>query len=751
MLTKKKILSQLIVLAVGGTTSLYSSADAQQDAVTLKKVTVTAQKREETAQEVPTPITVLGGDDLLQAGVGRSATEVVNFVPNASAGTQLHGRPRWWIRGVGTGVQSIDSPNPVGIYFDDVYISNASATGGPLFDIDRVEVLRGPQGTLWGKNTTGGAINFVSKKPSFTPDGYLKLDYGTYDDKTIEGAFGGPIRGEQLAARGSFHHESRDGRFNNLHTGQEDGSFDDSDFRLQFLGEITQDLEALLNLHTRHYTTDGTTSTVTGTGVNGAYRNGFIPSTSIDDVNTNAEDSLDQTQNGVSLNIKWQLGALALTSITAYEDYTNEAFTDSDYTPLELGRSRRDETSRQVSQEFRLTSPREERWNWLAGLHYLHENVDSDYASAKLNNLTPTPPTAPPASYSDANYTHKTKSFAVFGSTTYNFTDDLNVTAGLRWTTENKKLDFKRIASSGAITFNDPSAWWNSNNVQTTFGVPVALDEDKDWHAVTYDLTPEYKITDNARVYFRYAKGFRSGGYNTGATAQAALSKIVDPEYLTSYELGAKSEWLEGRLNANASVFKYNYDDIQVNVVTPLPSSGGTAVSYLQNVKHGKASGAEFDIEVLPIQALHINASLGILNTKFTDFDVPSAGGTVSYSGNRFVRSPHYTGVLGADYHFALPGGGKLVAGSDLKYQSKQYFFTTNQNDPLLGQGAYSIVNARLSYVTADDKVTVTTYANNVGDKVYKNHALPGFQGATGDTSIWGDPRTVGISLTTRW
>src|SRR5690606_680086 len=165
-----------------------SALDVAAAGRVLGTVTVTAQRREETVQEVPTAISVLSGKDLLDSGIGKGAAEVLSYVPNASAGTQLHGRPRWWIRGVGTGVQSLDTPNPVGIYLDDVYISNASATGFPLFDIDRVEVLRGPQGTLWGKNTTGGAINFISKKPSFSPDGYLKVDYGTYEDKTIEGA-----------------------------------------------------------------------------------------------------------------------------------------------------------------------------------------------------------------------------------------------------------------------------------------------------------------------------------------------------------------------------------------------------------------------------------------------------------------------------------------------------------------------------------------------------------------------------------
>ncbi len=131
---------------------------------------------------------MLGGAQLLSNGVGRSASEILNYVPNASAGTQQHSRPRWWIRGVGAGQQQIDFPNPVGFYLDDVYISNSSATGFPLFDLDRVEVLRGPQGTLWGKNTTGGAIDVISRKPTPYLDGYIKADYGSYNNRLVEGA-----------------------------------------------------------------------------------------------------------------------------------------------------------------------------------------------------------------------------------------------------------------------------------------------------------------------------------------------------------------------------------------------------------------------------------------------------------------------------------------------------------------------------------------------------------------------------------
>jgi len=757
--------------AIADTADTVAPASAKKAKV-LGKVKVTAQKREETAQDVPTAISVLGGEDLRDSGIGRGAAEVLSRVPNASAGTQQHGRPRWWIRGVGTGVQNIDTPNPVGIYQDDVYISNASATGFPLFDLDRVEVLRGPQGTLWGKNTTGGAINFISKKPRFENDGYFKLDYAPrFNDRIIEGAAGGTIREEQLAGRVSFHHETQDGRFSNLNLGADDGAISDSAFRVQLLQVITPDLEALLNVHARRYSVDGTTSTTTGTGTDGAYLQTsataptpnspiYIPSRNINDVSTNAPAQSDVDQQGGALTFNWQLGRYALTSITAGEDYDSQAFTDSDNTPKEISRGHSDQSSHQVTQEFRLVSPREDRWNWVTGLHYLKEHIDSGSQTGKLFTYAP----GQQLTFSDTEYTHKTESYAAFGSTTFNFTDNFDVIAGLRWTSEKKSVDLLRTVASGTaaagttpaapLVFNDPTAWWygDLNKAQTP---SVTLQKNKTWSDWTYDLTPEYKITDNLRVYAKYAKGFRSGGYNTSATSQLAVSgdyEVVKPEYLTSVEVGAKSEWFDERLTANATLFRYDYEDIQVNVVGVAPGSQGQSVSLLQNVKEGKASGAEFDFEALPFENLHVNLSLGLLNTKFTDFDVQTSATTVvDYSGNRFVRAPKKSAVFGFDYDIPLASAGKITIGSDLKYQSKQYYFTTNQDNPRLAQDGYTLANARVAYKTADDALTYTAYVNNLSDKKYLNHALPGTAGSFGDTSIWGEPRTFGVSVAANW
>lgn len=734
---KRTHVSMAVAVSLGslylGTVQAEETLDTGNTS-TLEKVTVTAQKREETVQEVPAPISVLSGDKIRQASLN-SANEITRYIPNASAGTtDGHGRPRWWIRGLGTGDQGANTVSPVGIYMDDVYISNISATGFPLFDLDRVEVLRGPQGTLWGKNTTGGAINFISKKPTFKEDGYYKLDVGNYANRAVEGAIGGALVDDKLAARVSIRHQANDGYNENKANGNDRGALEDDAIRLQLLAVLSDDLEANVNFHSRRYHDTGSSSTVNyGTGLNGNNQFGYHVDPKQGDVYYNAKNTASVEQDGGNLNLIWQLGGLQLTSITAFESFKRDALGDSDGTPLELQRGYSYADSRQFSQEFRLASPSTDRLNWVAGLHYFNEDLDAKSANGTLNN------TYINRSYNRTAYNQKTESYAVFGSVTYNFTDDFSLTGGLRWTQERKSIDLNRVASVGAATFG-AGDWWNPGTVTSPLAVTALQDESNTWSDWTYDLTPQYKLSENARVYFRYSKGFRSGGYNAGVTTQSTVA-TVNPEYLTAYELGFKSEWFNGRLNANANLFYYDYQDIQLNIVTAVNNQ---TVSRLANGAQGEAYGAEFELEAIPLDNLHVNFGLGLLHTEFTDY----TSGPNDYSGNNFVRAPNVSAVLGADYRIPLNVGGAVVVGTDWDTCSRQYFFTNDQTQNMRS-GGYTLGNARLTYELPGDKTEITAYVHNLTDKQYRSHTLPGgFQSAG---VMFGDPRTFGLSLTSRF
>lgn len=747
------------------TTETAEQKTTETQESSLGSVTVTANRRKENAQKIATPITVLKGKDLLDQGIGRSAQEVFNYVPNASAVGQQHGRPRWWIRGVGAGQQQLDLASPIGFYLDEVYLSNASATGFPLFDLARVEVLRGPQGTKYGKNTTGGAVNIISQKPSLKEgknDDYIKADYGTFNDKVLQGGFNVPLITDRLGARISVYQEDIDGRFNNIFNGTKDGGLQDGAIRGQLLGKISDDAEALLNVHYRKYKTDGTIINTNSYAANGVLRNNYAPSTGYNDVSTNADNWSTTSQTGASLNLKWNLGKLAFTSITGFEGFKNEALTDNDNTPLELSRQHVDSETRQISQEFRITSPREDQWNWLAGVHLFKEDIDSKTQTGKLPASQVANSSAADSgaavTYNDSVLKHETTSFSLFGNTTYNWTPDFATSAGLSWSRERKEYDLNRRSSTGVGSFSSLGRWWESYTGAFAPGGTLAsgtfsTGDSATWDRWSYDFTPEYKLTPTDRVFFKYAHGIKSGGFNTAATNLAAVNQ-VKPEQLDSYELGYKSEWLGGRLNFNATAFYYDYQDIQVNVVGFNVLAGST-VSYLQNVDKAKTYGLELEVQALPTNDWFVSGSLGLLSTKFEDAEILNNGG--NFDGNRLVRAPNVTANLLTNYTFHVDNGAKVVLGGDARFLSKQYYFVTPQgvdsNDvyrSALEQGAFTIVNARISYVTAGNKYTLTAYANNLFDKQYLQHSTPSYsagQGVFGDNIYQGAVRTVGVSF----
>ncbi|TGX55219.1 TonB-dependent receptor [Sphingomonas gei] len=725
-------------------------------------IVVTAQRREQRLQDVPTAVTALSPELFAEGGVGRSANEVLNLVPNASAGTQQHGRPRWWIRGVGAGQQQLDLANPVGFYLDDVYISNASATGLPLFDIERVEVLRGPQGTLWGKNTTGGAINVISKRPSLT-DGvdqnYVKLEYGSFDNKVAEAGVGAAIVPGVLATRISARIDDRKGRFDNLFTGEKSNAVRDNVVRGQFLLAPTPGFEALLSLHYRDYETDGTYWTTASYAPTGVFRNGYAPSSDKDEISTNAGEYGRSSQFGGALHLDWDLGGLSLTAITGYERFKTRGAGDGDYTPLEISRSYTQARSQQWTQELRLASPQADRLNWILGLYYFNEKIVSNAYSATLpaGSVLAQPGSTAPAAYSLTRYDHRAESGAAFGSATFDFTEAAKLTVGARWTRETKTLDFDRSASANAAaaSWSNYAHWWDSYTGSFGGAGTFSGDLRKTWDAFTYDVTPSWAVAPDNLLYFKYSHGVKSGGFNTAATLPVALA-TVEPEELDAFELGYKSQWFDRRLTFNATVFHYDYRNVQINVVGPNPGAvGGATVSYLQNAAKAHVNGAELELEAAPVGGLRLTGAVGILDTKYDELQVVNGGADLS--GARFVRAPKLTLNGSATYTIPLGGSGSVDLAADARYTSRQFYYITPQdalNRYFLTQKGYTIANARISYTPANDRYTVSAFVNNVLDTEYLNHALPAAnpaQAITGDTVAWADPRTYGVSFIVRF
>jgi len=705
------------------------AATGDKSGIVLQKVVVTAERREDDVQSIASAVTVIGGDTIESSEV-RNAGDIIRFVPNMTADTtDGHGRPKFYIRGIGLSDASVWNTNPIGTYLDDVYIWNASTVGFPLFDLERVEVLRGPQGTLWGKNTTGGAINFISRKPTFDTDGYAKLSYGNYHNSVFEGAVGGAIKDDVLAARVSIHREDSD-RYaqNSFVPGTERWS--DLGVRTQFLAKFSSTFEALLNIHYRDFNGPVLQSGTTA-----------VPTQTRFDVPSLVEPTDNLKQKGTSLTLNKKLdGGLTLTSITGYENF-DRLQTSADSVTYESSRSRTDFTVRQFSQELRLASSKADRLSWIAGAYFFDGKLDFSSQTGVLPGSRTATGGNKATSFNTTDYSLKSKSYALFGNLDYKFTEKFDVAFGLRQTWETKDIDYLYRTAPNGTTYNNVAQWWLPGSLNANLTTAARQNDSKTWSAFTYDITPTYQFTDNLRAYFRHAKGFNGGSFNAGATAQSQVTTI-QPEFLKSYELGVKSEWWDNRLQVNAAAFYYDYTDIQQKGTTLNPLNPSQQILTFINAKSGKVRGLDLEVAVVPVKDLRVAVNIGLNNTEFEDFqDTP----THNAAGNWFNRVPRIISNVQVDYKYPLQTGAALLFNTDWAYRSKAYFNAVDQTSDFLTENAYWLGNVSAGYISPDKKYEVRGYVLNVTDKIYRNTAL-----ITGLYS-YGAPRTFGVSATYRF
>jgi iron complex outermembrane receptor protein len=733
---KRKVIALAVAAAFSGAACAADAAKGKSvpgqvagETVELDVISVTSERRVENVQDIASSVSVIGGEKVTGSEV-RNAGDVIRFVPNMTADTtDGHGRPKFYIRGIGLSDASIWNTNPIGTYNDDVYIWNASTVGFPLFDLERVEVLRGPQGTLWGKNTTGGAIHFISRKPSFEPDGYAKVSFGSYNNQLFEGAVGGAVN-DVFAVRASVRTERQDLFTQNSYYPDLTKRWDDTGARFQVLGRFSDTLDANLNWHIRDF--NGPVLT------NG---NLTVPNTTRFNVPSFVQSTDHLRQNGVTLTVNKLIGDLVLTSITGKESFSRLQ-TGGDAVPYQANVSRTNFSVDQFSQEFRLTSPKEDRLSWILGAYYFDGTLDSQVANGSLPGAVKSAGgPAAAQSYNSDPYTLKSTSYAVFGTVDYKVTPQFDVALGLRQTSDTKKDHLRYQTAPSGFTFTDITQWWNPALIGGKNLTTVATqDADKTWKAFTYDITPSYQVSDNVKVYFRHAKGFNGGSFNATATAQGQVATI-DPEYLKSYELGTKTEWWNKRLTINAAAFYYDYTNIQQKSTILNPTNPLQQVVTFINAGGGYSRGVELEVAVKPIKNLTLAANIGYNQTEFTDFqDTP----THNAAGNWFNRVPQLISNFQADYKYPLANGAAVVLNTDWAYRSKSYFNAVDQTSPALIEPSYWLGNLSVGYVSANKKYEVRAFALNILDKQYRNTSL-----ITGSYS-YGPPRTVGISLSAR-
>lgn len=743
------VLSAIVVQSAGFGTACAAdetiTSDSSADgSTTLQTITVTAEKRSEDLQKVPSTVTAVQGIDLQSAGPV-STKDIAAEVPGATAwNAENRARPRFFIRGIGSNEATNNAVQPIGIYYDEVYYLNSLYLGTPLFDLDRVEVLSGPQGTLWGKNTTGGAYNFVSKQPTFNYDGYAIAGVGSFDDRELEGAFGGPLAGDVLAQRVAVHWDRRSGLARNRLDGEEEGAIDDLAGRYLLLGNFTPDLTATLNLHVHRFIGDSSpTYAVTRPGVPAydGYVAPYVTSGNRSVVDFGGFAEATRVDNGgVNLKIEDTLPFATLTSISSYDSgrrYT--PVNDLANTPTVRGYSYGTNDAQQFSQELRLTSDPAERLSWITGLYYFHDNNHNYSASAAL---LPVSSTARGLTYS--GYQQKTDSRAIFGSLTFKVNDRLALKGGLRFTSEEVGIDLNTYVSqqrvNGSVPFSSGNWWLGPQYADIPLQQVASQHERRTWGNLGYDFTPEFTIDDHQLAYARVATGYRSGNYAGGATLGSPTT-IVNPEKLLAYEVGYKSTWWDDRVSLNASTYYYDYTDIQLTVNQVI---NGVFTSILANAGKGFVKGVELEARARITQDLTFHGNISDLRTRYTQL----VTGGVSYAGYNFARVPNVTGLAALDYNVTLPKG-QLKLSSDWAYSSKLNFNITNNTDPYTLQEGYWLGSVRAAYEFLDGRDSIGFYVNNVTNQVYKVQAML-YSNGYYPTRL-GDPRTYGVQFTTHF
>jgi iron complex outermembrane recepter protein len=749
----RHILFSLIAAAgfLDGGKALAQAAPVPAADDQLGEIIVTATRREESIQNIPVSITAISGAELAATGA-TSTRDLVGATPNlAVQGSWTRSSPAFFIRGIGNTQFNPNGNSKIGVYIDDTFLASSAAQGAGLFDIAQVEIARGPQGYLFGQNTTGGLIRAIPNKPKvgggFTAD--ASLTGGRFNEFDPEVALGFDTGGNS-AARIAVSDQNRDGISENDVLGRRGGRVNILSWRAQWLWKPNDDIDVLANLHGSRdrsgimpYKQLGLIDPASGGGCPApALGSGCIDPTGFAD-SANFYDNSSNVPNqhawvdaaGGSLAINWKLGGLKLTSVSAFERNTSRVHEDTDAGPVDLLRGDYYGHPRQYSQELRLTSP-EQRLQWLAGLYYFHEDLDSSVAFL-APGFGPSVFTGVSGVLEGLGQISKlkTSSYAAFGNIDFAATDRWKLSLGLRATHETKDLSYQAyLMDAGSLPADSfvtkPTIL--SNAIFQTVDFPAK----RSWNNLSGRASASYRIAEGVLGYLSVARGFNSGNYNGGAFLAQEEASLVNPEILKSYEIGLKTE-LTPRLRINADIYKYKFTDMQVFITA---ASGANVFQQLSNAAAASLYGAEIEVNWKPGVGWLVQLGGGYTHSRFDDFK-SGVGGDLTGKTLPSAPKTNLNGLV--RYTVGVPGG-NLSLQADGKYQSSQ-FFNVN-DDPLLTQGAYSIINARLSYETLGDRLTVSLWGKNLGNKGYLVGAYDlsayGF-----DQYNVGEPRTYGVTL----
>jgi len=699
---------------------------------TLEEIIVTAQKREQNLQSVGTSITAFDGASLQEQNL-KDVTDIATQTPGLQFNQYSPTITVYNLRGVSQNDFSDHQEAPVAVYVDDAYVASMGALAGTMYDLERVEILRGPQGTLFGRNATGGLIHYVSKKPSTDVDSYVSVDAGNFQTFNTQGAFNAPFS-ESVQGRFAFATANHKGYMENT-LGPRLNDQKQYSARAQLRIKPSENGEILLNLHGLKNSNEhsgiyswaaSALDPVTGLGyfigpndpVNGAcggcdvfgYKN------ESGDVYKQSEDRIglfDRETYGFTGHVNWQFDGFQFTSVTDYLHLKKRYGEDSDMGPFPIFNYDTYQTYHQLSQELRLngdTGP----MRWIAGVYYLDYKTD-DKALTDFSGIG--------GIVGGAIFKLKTSSWSGFGQLERDFGSGWTAIAGARYTNDHKNYDFNET---------DPFA-----------ATSVQFNDSHDWSIFTAKLELDRKFTQDVMGYASISRGAKGGGYSAPSTGDfsevdaATLERLLrfDQEKLTSYELGLKSEFWNKTARLNAAAFYYDYKGYQGFVLQGLTQ---VVVNLDATVK-----GAEVEFAVVPVRGLNLELGASYLDAQAKDVPLPSG----LLADREMPQAPKLS--LNASMRYEWPAlNGNLSFEVDGKWSDKQYLELVNA--PVDLQKSYGVVNAKVGYAGGDGNWDVYASVRNLGDERYRVYNLDlsvlGF-----NQGVYAPPRLYGLGFNYRW
>jgi len=743
-------------------------------------VVVTARRRDEDAQDVPIALSVIGGEAIDQAGA-YTLGQIQQLVPSLQVFSFNPRNTNILIRGLGSNVSLTNDglENGVGFYVDNVYYGRPGQTQFDLVDLQQVEVLRGPQGTLFGKNTTAGAINITTRLPSFTPDYFAEVSAGDYGYTQIKASATGPLIDDVLAYRLTSSYTDRDGFIDNVRTGETAQSQETFTARVQLLFTPTPDLDfrfigdfseqharCCINLPVQFFGTYDNGGVIANNFQDRVTRAGYTP-LPIDPfarrTDADAHFQADMRAYGASAEVNWNLGDVAkLTSISAYRWWDWYPANDSDGTGLSVNvLNQQTNYQRQFSQEVRLASEGENAIDWVVGGYYFWQIVSgfgkAEYGPAFANWTFPAQPAvvsnaATNGFRAESRSTPRTKSYAAFGQATWNVTDEFKLTAGLRFTHEEKDGSFTQAQVGGpSLAGLTPAQQAAAQAIRNQLNPVTAYSAELEDDDLSGLLSASYAVTPDVLVYGSFSKGGKSGGLNL-TNLPAGISPGVRPERVENYELGLKNTLFDDTVVANFAIYNTEIEDYQTAIVEQVPNTVNLR-QYIANIPKVRSRGAEADLTWLPLDNLSLTASAAYNEATYIDYtNAPQApedlnlSGTQDLSGEQLSGVPRITYSFGGDYTIPTELGEVYLHGD---YAERTSFFTSASNSRYSRVPGYGLLNVRVG-LRADDNVwDVSVWARNLLDEDYFQTLSVANTGLV--TGLVGEPRTVGATLRSRF